>query len=1046
MAVLIGANTGGTTNDFNTAGFALAVKRTALANGGLRSLWFHPKSTTNPLLSSAQLGIYADDAGGTDPGTLLGKVVLGSGPKGINKFGGMLPTTLNVVAGTTYWLAVTSLGEDFNWQGDASGVGPGYREKSVSGVLPSPWGTAGTNGAATPIIWGEDTKTAWVAAESVLADGTTDTTTHAVPYPAPTGGILANDLLICCVGMDSVTGSVTFPAGWTELFDTRDATNVINAACAWKRAAGGETGTFTVTSSAAENGGIRCLCIRDADPSFAPETPGVATASSTNPNPPSADPAVWNTPTNMLWIAMEANDGNVLSTAAPAGYHGFGSTIGAHATAASRANVATAWTQTSAGSEDPGVFTMAIEQWVASTIAVGPAPGPYTLLGVVARATTFGAVTAGQVTAGSGPTTHFGVVARASTFGAVTQGQRKTFGVVARTSTFGAVTAGQSSTPSTGTGYREAVLLDNPAVYWRMGDNDVIQLEENGGTPLQLYGATANVAGATTHLGPAVSFDGFSNYGLSGSEIDLSYTDVVTAEFWLYQDFYGNTDNLALEFGKQNDGAGFWINPNDNTGIWSASMPAWRSDSIPRPSAATWHHFAVVFRRNLGSIDTNSVVIYVDGVQVPDTVYVTSNPIFTFGFLPLTVMARTMLSGDTSLHNSGDMQHLAIYDYALSPTRVAAHYAARNGAGTGGPTTHYGVVARATTFGEVTQASRKTFGVVARATTLGAVVTGSRKAFGQSAMAVTVARAVQGQRKTFGQVARASTFGAVISAQRKTYGQLVQASAFGAVTQGRRKTFGSVAMPVSAGLVTQGRRKAFGSTVTPIVFTAVVDGRRLAAGNYGSVAAVFAFGSVTQGRRKTFGVVARPSTFGAVTAAQRKAFGQVARASTFAAATVGSRRTFGQVARAVTFLAAVSGQASTGVRTLFGALTAPWTFSRVTQAKRRTFAQVTQPTTIQVTTVGQRTTKSRIKVPMILTLTTEGRRVQLGSISLPLTATLTTSGLGQLSTVRLVLRVDDRALEQILLGTEPLSYSVLGDHALTRLVVRAENACVRSSG
>ena len=137
MAVLIGSATGGTGADWNASLFGAGSKRTALSSGTLRSVWMHKKATDAATLANAELGIYADDGGGSLPGTLLGKCRLGSLPKGVNKFGVTLATPVTLVSGTSYWLAWWQQGAtQYNWQGDVGGVG--YTEANVgTGGLPS---------------------------------------------------------------------------------------------------------------------------------------------------------------------------------------------------------------------------------------------------------------------------------------------------------------------------------------------------------------------------------------------------------------------------------------------------------------------------------------------------------------------------------------------------------------------------------------------------------------------------------------------------------------------------------------------------------------------------------------------------------------------------------------------------------------------------------------------------------------------------------------------------------------------------------------------
>jgi hypothetical protein len=206
----------------------------------------------------------------------------------------------------------------------------------------------------------------FVVASTSYSDSA-DGTSHAVTYPSPTGGILEDDLLIAVAGMDG-NPSFTWPTGWTELKDEAGNGSAVRAGVAWYRAAGGESGTFTVTTSASEGGGIICLCVRHAHPTTAPEVSSGVSSSAANANPDSLNPSGWGTePT--LWIAAHVLDGNVATTAAPSGYFNL---LNARWANASGAGVATAELMSNAASADPGAFTHTLEDSRAFTIGVRP--------------------------------------------------------------------------------------------------------------------------------------------------------------------------------------------------------------------------------------------------------------------------------------------------------------------------------------------------------------------------------------------------------------------------------------------------------------------------------------------------------------------------------------------------------------------------------------------------------------------------------------------------------------------------------------------------
>lgn len=206
----------------------------------------------------------------------------------------------------------------------------------------------------------------WVAATGVFSDAA-DGTSHAVVLPAPTGGILADDLLIAVAGIDG-NPTLSWPSDWFEIKDEAGNGSAVRAGVAWKRAVGGESGTITLTTSASEGGGVQILCVRNASTTTAPEVSAGVSSSAANANPDSLNPTNWGTE-NTLWIAAMCLDGNVAVTAGPSGYYDFLNTRWANA---SGAGVATASRIATAASEDPGAFTHTLEDSRAFTIGVRP--------------------------------------------------------------------------------------------------------------------------------------------------------------------------------------------------------------------------------------------------------------------------------------------------------------------------------------------------------------------------------------------------------------------------------------------------------------------------------------------------------------------------------------------------------------------------------------------------------------------------------------------------------------------------------------------------
>lgn len=195
---------------------------------------------------------------------------------------------------------------------------------------------------------------------------TADNTTHALVLPDPNDGIQANDILIAFAAADG-NPSMSWPAGWTEIKDEAGNGSAVRAGVAWYRAAGGESGTITLTLTASEGVAARILCVRHASTSTAPEvSTGVSASGANGGDPDSLNPANWGSePT--LWIAAMANDGDVAVTAGPASYSSFGNTRWANA---SGAGISTAAAMLQTTSQNPGAFTHAAEDIRAFTVGV----------------------------------------------------------------------------------------------------------------------------------------------------------------------------------------------------------------------------------------------------------------------------------------------------------------------------------------------------------------------------------------------------------------------------------------------------------------------------------------------------------------------------------------------------------------------------------------------------------------------------------------------------------------------------------------------------
>ena len=195
---------------------------------------------------------------------------------------------------------------------------------------------------------------------------TSITTAHTVALPA---GIVSGDLLIAQFA-GALTGTVNWPAGWTELFDTAAAgAQDVIAAVADRVADGTEGASIAVTTPTGQRAAHDSYRIADYT-----GTPEFATATGVDDNTGTADPPnltpSWGAK-DTLWLAGKALSAARLHSAYPASYvNGIGANTGADT--AAHADIRSAERALNAASENPGTFTHAATSasWVCWTIAV----------------------------------------------------------------------------------------------------------------------------------------------------------------------------------------------------------------------------------------------------------------------------------------------------------------------------------------------------------------------------------------------------------------------------------------------------------------------------------------------------------------------------------------------------------------------------------------------------------------------------------------------------------------------------------------------------
>ena len=237
--------------------------------------------------------------------------------------------------------------------------------------------------------------------------------------------------------------------------------------------------------------------------------------------------------------------------------------------------------------------------------------------------------------------------------------------------------------------YSSEVLADTPLCYWRMtgASGNESNLGSNSTAMTFANGPVRDVAGPLAVDEGAISFDGVDDYGQVTS-LDLSGTSIITVEFWIKWDTAGTNDDMAMEFSANaNSNNGFNFDWNNSTGAESGTVSVKVNDGVdadrytfPRPTTGAWHHVVTLIDRSLS--DMSPIRVWVDGSEV--TITQRENGSGGTGGAFSNTNLYIMSRAGASLYGAGDMAELAIYDYALTSTRITAHYNAASS--TGGPT------------------------------------------------------------------------------------------------------------------------------------------------------------------------------------------------------------------------------------------------------------------------------------------------------------------------------------------------------------------------
>jgi len=240
-------------------------------------------------------------------------------------------------------------------------------------------------------------------------------------------------------------------------------------------------------------------------------------------------------------------------------------------------------------------------------------------------------------------------------------------------STTGLSPASSCNLPSGPLTYLATVLADSPAGYWKLDEPSGVTAADSSGHGLDgtyTAGPTLNVS-PLINAGKAATFDGSSQYVLLPSSALLNPTAAITLECWLK--IASSASNSRMMSSQTGSGGGDKFLLRRNT-PHKAEVTLWDSGDNGQTYAGS-----VTIDDNLrhyvaATYDGATIKLYVDGVAdgAGFAVVMTLESVLHTA----QIACRLNSVGAFSEGFGGTLDEVAIYPTALSPARIAAHYAA----------------------------------------------------------------------------------------------------------------------------------------------------------------------------------------------------------------------------------------------------------------------------------------------------------------------------------------------------------------------------------
>jgi hypothetical protein len=225
--------------------------------------------------------------------------------------------------------------------------------------------------------------------------------------------------------------------------------------------------------------------------------------------------------------------------------------------------------------------------------------------------------------------------------------------------------------------YKDAVLADGPAAYWRLGEasgTSAADTSANANTATYAGGVALGQPGALSgDDDTSATFDGVNDALSAPDAPSLDLSSGATIEAWVkraksgWQVIAGKPGNGQSRF----ENYALWFDSGDFLRAFFGDGVTYASISSTAPIDTHWHHFAATY-------DNATIRLYIDGAL--DTTAAAT--------LQLTPNAQPMnLARDqfNSFFFGGQLDEVAIYPSALSATRIGRHYDVGTAVDTSGP-------------------------------------------------------------------------------------------------------------------------------------------------------------------------------------------------------------------------------------------------------------------------------------------------------------------------------------------------------------------------